>query len=80
MYTESIARTKMINTMVEFNGTRSKNVGMYNVQHMNPVNIVKNNPPRNQVNGVHILYKYINPVIVIIKALMVVLTFAEISN
>lgn len=63
---ESIASTKMINIIVEFIGNISKKPGANKAQVTKPVNIVKNSAPRNQVNGVHILYKYIKPVIVVI--------------
>ena len=68
---ESIASTKMINIIVEFIGNISKKPGANKAQVTKPVNIVKNSAPRNQVNGVHILYKYIKPVIVVIYILIV---------
>ena len=68
---ESIARTKMIKNIVEFIGNISKKPGTNNAQLIKPINIVKNKDPLNQVNGVHILYKYNKPVIVVIYILIV---------
>ena len=68
---ESIANTKIINAIVVLIGTKLKNCGNNSPQHINPVNIVKNNVPLNKVNGVQTLYKYNNPVIVVIYTLIV---------
>ena len=56
----------MIKNIVELIGSMLKKFGANRAQLIKPINMVKNNVPRNQVNGVHILYKYNKPVIVVI--------------
>ena len=77
---ESIASTKMINIMVVLIGKISKKPGANRAQQIKPINIVKNNDPRNQLKGVQILYKYNKPVIVVIYILIVLVILYGKSN